>query len=527
MENIRVSVYRAATSTGNAKDLINISELGDPAIANIDGVVCHLWVITHKGSIPGWVDTFASLFLIDPNQLLPSPPQSVSGLAWLSSKHGDFAITFGYAWQKVKHDAVETSFGIRCVLNLCDHDSLRGIKRDRMTSEFVQVMEQSPEKTGIYRFGIDTEADMLKGVKATADPVLGFGSAVSGAESFHCTWDASTATLDAFLKSIVALSASKKYIKRFDWIDYVTPIREPSDIALLDKSAANAINQPTTSFRLHPPSFSQWDDYDYFVFGRIKKNFVKEQLDLSAWKHHFQGNIATIPNQVIVTADLRTQRIHAVDVTNQSRNAKWNVYDCLYGTIQLPAGAFMLHEGNWYKLAANYVARVDSSLTKTPSLKAPSKLSLCKPNEHEDVYNRRIARASNRKIQLFDRKIISHGGGKSKFEFCDLLGSDMTIYCVKRWASSAGISHLARQAVNTCRLLRGDAEFVKKIDRRLRGNRRANWTLVKDRSVRATVAFVIMGCKDVSDLPFFSRMTLNDAIKQIQTLGFDVAFDWV
>jgi uncharacterized protein (TIGR04141 family) len=527
MESIRLAVYRGKKATGEVSDLVNDAALGAPLSATIDGIVCKLWVTTHTGGRPSWVDTFATLFGVDPSQLLPNPPRSVSGLAWLTGNHGDFAVTFGHAWQKVKRESADPSFGIRCVLNLCDHDSLRAIKRDRMTTEFVQVMEQSPENTGINRFGIDTEADMLKGVKASVDPVHGFGTAVSGTDSFHCAWDASTLTLENFLREIVTLGASTKYKKRFDWIDFITPIREPTEIVPLDHAAVGAINQANSTFRLHPPGFSQWDDYDHFVFGRLTKSPVKDQLTLPSWKHYFQGKVATTSNQPVLVSDLKEQWIHAIDEAYPSRSVRWRVYDCIYGTIQLPSGTFMLHESNWYRLAVDYVARVDAALAKAPSLTGGSKLPLCHSNEHEADYNRRVARSSKRSIQLFDRKIIPHGGPTSKFEFCDLLGDNMTIYCVKRWASSAGISHLARQAVNTCKLLRGDEDFVRKVDGRLKGNHRANWTRVKNRSTKATVALVIMGCKSVKDLPFFSRMTLSDAIRQIQTLGFDVAFDWV
>ncbi len=139
-----------------------------------------------------------------------------------------------------------------------------------------------------------------------------------------------------------------------------------------------------------------------------------------------------------------------------------------------------------------------------------------------------LQKTSSRRLRLFDRKLITAWRrGIGKFEFCDLLGDDLSIYCVRQWASSAGISHLARQAVNTCKLIRGDEKFCKKIERRLKGKHRASWLKTRNRGLKPRAVLAVMGCHCIQDLPFFSRMTLSDAARQMQVLGFTVSFDWI
>ncbi len=149
---------------------------------------------------------------------------------------------------KIRRSEVDPNFGIRCVLNLCKADALRAIRRDRMTSEFVQVIEQSPEETGLYRFGVDTEADMLRGIRAAADPALGFGSTVSGSDSFHCLWDPSRSTIHQFLEAVVTLSRREIYKKNFAWIGFISPIRSETEIHTLDDAASADIANLKTAF---------------------------------------------------------------------------------------------------------------------------------------------------------------------------------------------------------------------------------------------------------------------------------------
>lgn len=523
---IKIAVYRAREANCPLQDLISTEGLPTPLHTTVDGMECTLWTTEHTGQRPAWVDVFADIFGVNAAQLLPEPPRSISGLAFISGRHGSFAITFGHGWQRVKRDSTDPNFGVRCVLNLCQDTSLRAIRRDRMTSELVQVIEQSPEETGIYRFGIDTEADMLRGVKATIDPALNFGSGISGSDSFHCSWDPASMSLERLLQSLVTLAKATTYRAKFEWIDYIIPVLDKAEITALDGAAITDINQASPKFRLNPPQFSQWDGFDYFIFGRRRSSPIKDELSIQSWLHHMRRRSANKSSPITLTA-IKEESVYAIDEMNPGKSARWKVYDCLYGIVLYGHSTYMLHESNWYRLSMDYIAKVDRSLADISDLSGSGKLMPSLPNEREDAYNRRVVRQSNRRIQLFDRKIIHHGGGRSKFEFCDLLSDDMVIYCVKRWASSSGISHLARQAVNTCKLLRGDADFVRKIERRLKGVRRSNWLQVKDRSIRPTIALVIMGASSLSQVPFFSRMTLGDAARQIRMLGFDVVFDWV
>ncbi len=52
----------------------------------------------------------------------------------------------------------------------------------------------------------------------------------------------------------------------------------------------------------------------------------------------------------------------------------------------------MLHEGSWYRLATDYVARVDAFLDLIERDKAPYALPTSAANEKEDAYNKRAAK---------------------------------------------------------------------------------------------------------------------------------------
>ncbi len=106
---------------------------------------------------------------------------------------------------------------------------------------------------------------------------------------------------------------------------------------------------------------------------------------------------------------------------------------------------FCLHDGNWYRMDNQYLARIDSRiseiLSKKPSLELPPWGS-----EHEAEYNARAASACGG--YCLDRKLIrtelhSRGG----IEPCDIFVPPGILIHVKRGRSSADLSHLLAQAL--------------------------------------------------------------------------------
>ena len=78
-------------------------------------------------------------------------------------------------------------------------------------------------------------------------------------------------------------------------------------------------------------------------------------------------------------------------------------------------------------------------------------------DEDEEKYNKRAAQECD-SLACMDRKLIAHGGGSSKIEFCDLYDAGLLIH-VKRYSGSSGLSHLFEQGIVSAVAFLSDADF--------------------------------------------------------------------
>jgi uncharacterized protein (TIGR04141 family) len=141
----------------------------------------------------------------------------------------------------------------------------------------------------------------------------------------------------------------------------------------------------------------------------------------------------------------------------------------------------------------------------------------------EGDYNRTVALARPDYF-LLDQDLVYHGGSYDKVEVCDLFGLDKRFVHVKRWSSSAAISHLFNQGEVPARLLIHDDAFRKKVIAKLSG---AHAALIGPDGIKASefaVTFAVTGeTKPLHEsLPLFSRMTFVRIASMLQTYGYKV-----
>lgn len=117
---------------------------------------------------------------------------------------------------------------------------------------------------------------------------------------------------------------------------------------------------------------------------------------------------------------------------------------------------FCLHDGNWYRMDDQYLARIDDRVREI--LSEPASVDMPPwGEEHEDAYNKHAADALSG--YCLDRKLIttplhSRGG----IEPCDVFVAPGTLIHVKRGRQSADLSHLLAQGlVSTDALARDES----------------------------------------------------------------------
>lgn len=478
------------------------------------------WIGQGVRTTPDWVTHFAPAAGLDAQDFQSS---TVQGAIAAEISGALVIMTFGHAWRRVRAPKVVPNFGLRCVLNMCGESDLRALKHDRISHDYVQTLVQSPEQANIYRFGFDLEQDLLKGVRASVDERLGFGPSVTGGDSFKFSFDPAATPLPELLQRVIKAFGSEKYKRDFSWIDDIVSISDAAAIASLNKELANIMNSGGAGLTLCLPDFEGWDEYDKFVFGRFRRKPVYSTLSLASWLHYARGN-----SLVPITQDiLEKQKISAVHSRDPDIRRSWSALECLHGVIDTADGRFLTHGGEWYRLSEGFLDRIDSQLKTLIDVAPIPLLPASKASESEDKYNKRTARASGRKLKLLDKKLVMHGGGQSKVEICDLFSDTLQFICVKRWSSSAGMSHLCQQSLVSGRLARSDNDYFKKVERKLKGYHRAAWLKTRGSGAQATFVLVLMFGVPLTNLPLFSRITLLDTAKKLLSLGYKVSYVYV
>ncbi|MCE9580095.1 MAG: TIGR04141 family sporadically distributed protein [Deltaproteobacteria bacterium] len=141
----------------------------------------------------------------------------------------------------------------------------------------------------------------------------------------------------------------------------------------------------------------------------------------------------------------------------------------------------------------------------------------------EEDYNEAVALAQP-DYPLLDQNLVYYRG-QDKVEVCDLFGVDKRFIHVKRWSSSAALSHLFNQGEVPARLLIHSEEFRNKVIAKLTG---PHATLITSDGIKPsefTVVFAVTSesAKSLHEsLPLFSRMTFVRIASTLQTYGYKV-----
>lgn len=127
-----------------------------------------------------------------------------------------------------------------------------------------------------------------------------------------------------------------------------------------------------------------------------------------------------------------------------------------------------------------------------------------------------------------DKKFV-YDGSPDKMEICDILTRDGGLIHVKHRGSSATLSHLFTQGVNSAERLLQDADFRSRARAvAARENSEFGEVLPADRPSPETheVSFVVITRSDRDTpltLPFFSVVSLRAAASRLQGFGFRVS----
>jgi uncharacterized protein (TIGR04141 family) len=516
-KKLKLTVFLIKDGYKTIEDFLSLRDL---SIITVKNGARQIGTLVYKGgfrSKPSWVSIFEGLPGFDSSSIFN---QSSKALFVLEHEGRWFCFTFGYARHLIEDLAFERNFGLIVALNLGDPSAIKSIDKTNVGHVSLHSREQATREIELANFDFDNEIDLLKSVTAKSGGEGEDKETLSGRDSVTIYTTVTVESFSDIAKRLHIAFRSKRYKKRYPWLD---KIREERDTAVIERLDAELvvkiINNDFHKVWLAIPELVNWEEISGFAFkhgsdGPKKPGPVLYQdLDIEAWRE-----------AVWIESDTTAKQLKAKKVYvfwQDGRDAtSWSLYRCLNAELDLAHKKYVLNDGEWYNIESGFVTEIDNYYKSMPN----SKIKLpTYDTKTEPIYLQTVADTLPT-YALMDRKEVMIGGGPSRVEFCDLYSKfGKAIIHVKRYGGSSLLSHLFMQAVVSGDCFLHDPGFRIQLNGLLpRGFKLTDPTeqpMAKDYEVCIAIMSKAPGALE---LPFFSKVSFKHSTKTLRNLGYKV-----
>lgn len=448
------------------------------------------------------------------------------------------AITFGFGRHLLTPGCWEENFGLIVSLNAIDPNRIRSLDRKTFDAITQHTRTQASAEGDLSDFGLNIEQDLLRAVTgAPRDNDL--GSRMTGMEALTVTTRCEFSKVGTLLDKYIKLYSDTTYKQIFPWVDRIADVKNPTVENALEQSLLDALTARSfTNLWLAVPDIIDWDRAGGFCYRYpgAESNASHDQSSLSAPPVFDDLKINDFLDSLqakkqLSVEYLRRRRAYRIDTDSGKPRESWPIYKCIYAELELNGRTYLLTGGKWYSIEANFVNEINTAVARIPiaSLNLPSYT-----HNKEEEYCKYVSSDSSLELALGDRDLVSHGGGHSKIEFCDLYSKSKQMIHVKRYTGNAGaLSHLFSQGVNSSNLFMRDDLFRNKVNQKLPSSHQLSNAQARPNTQEYEVVFAIItrNAKPLCEsLPFFSRLNLRNAFNYISGFGYRVSIrkiDWI
>lgn len=516
---------RARNQIGTANhQLISINNLGD-------GAELH----TFRGSSgpPQWMRRLSQRF----PELNPVNRQSVAGLLFVHTNARVLVLSYSYGWMLLDESMLEADFGLLVAINSLNPEKLKRLERSNL-GDAIQGISQSPFQRDFTSFGIDDALDLVKKLSGSANEESGLDT-VSGSRSLKVTGDISIDEIIGMSEDILALFASTAYRDTaFRIIDAVRPVTDTIRRNSLFESAAASIRAGEDRFELCLPSTLEAEPVSFrFAGPGLRRSFPDLLLQ------HYVSAMGT--NLANVTSHTLEDHKIISDFDEDRPPLTWSIRKALLGSITLGDERYAINDGQWYRIDDGFRISIESSfngVVREWDVQRPSpiiKFYDVDNNgsiETELAYNARIAEELGL-ILLDTTEIAIPNVVRSGFEPCDLLdvANRRFIHVKKSSRRSSILSHFFKQGSNSGQQFRKVpatwnrlAELVRNAGHAAEAN--ILETHVDNPAEVWTIEYWIADAPRADgsfNIPFFSKITLHDEVKDLRAMQYDVALRFI
>lgn len=424
-----------------------------------------------------------------------------------------FALTFGYGRNMIKDEVIEEAFGLKVVLNSIPVRGIRRLNKTNIGGNLKTSNEQLPLDSNVDDFGFDIDRDLISNITGRSNDDSFVKGMITGGEAFSCTVDFNITNVETLLTKVYARYLSKVYKEAFSWVDYIRKVKNPALIRSLDEQVIQLINNKSHNAWMAVPEVLSWEEIAGFKYSG------SDLFDDIA----INGVIDSLGGTLAIIDQLKKKKIHVISAESGNVIKSWSAYKCLYVELAYEGYQYCLNNGKWFCVDQDFVEQVNNEYINMQICDIDFPVRT-KEQRSENEYSQAFVKAHPIHYILMDAKTISYGGGRSKFELCDIL-SDQHVYIhVKPYTGSSTLSHLFNQAVNSAELVLSDQKFrdeANDIIRKITEN--SDFLLDEAKAPRVVFAIISNDSSDLPQIPFFSKMTLRYAVRRLKAFGCEVS----
>jgi uncharacterized protein (TIGR04141 family) len=195
----------------------------------------------------------------------------------------------------------------------------------------------------------------------------------------------------------------------------------------------------------------------------------------------------------------------------------------LLGEVTLNGSSYCLNNSKWYKVDNGYVALINQDYAST-EISQIDFLDYTAEFLTEGNYNEKYETQNPDQYLCMDQKVIMHGGGHSSIELCDILSKDKQLIHIKKYTSSAVLSHLFNQAAVSAELMLSDNDFLAKARQKIAElSDEEAFSINDERQISIVFGIISKGDNPLPSIPFFSKVAFRYTKSRLTAFGLSVS----
>lgn len=483
-------------------------------------------------SEPKWIRNLKNKIVGDFASDFPSS-QSSGVTLFIEVQNRIFAINFGTLGRfNINKNLIEKTFGIYTANKLLNNDLTATIK-----SAYSRVNETNPvNKQRQYGADISNnqlflsmeDNEALKELAVISYASEDFSRMIGKYSSLNVQFLFNNNEIPCFqylqpkLSKLLDIynSVSTDDIKKLFKGIYPLNSTESQD---LNAQLPNKLIISTDAFFLFEPEI----DYDFSLVAAIKiGDELYDELSLSDYlSKNPQPSFEVLNKEKVLFLN------EDEDVIKE-----WSILECLYGEIEENNTNYILSGGEWFEVAKDKYDRISHAIDEIIDTEfvIPDHI---KENIREAIRQALTQNPKINKENIFNTHLSNHIHGylfdeaakqinlyEDRFEVCDVLHQNSFFHVKYNYGASA-LSHLFNQGYVSAKSY---AEFKSKYAEAVNAHitDTSNY-LSPEPANNVTVHYLILNEKAQDRLTFFSKMALEDKIKTLQAMRFNVNLTWV